>query len=208
MIIRRLEVTMFASNCYILAQDKGGDALVIDPGGEFRRIKQTLSMDELKVKYIVNTHNHIDHIGASGRLAEDTGAPVFMHEIDIKSQDSAFKVFGIRLDKPFFPKDPQPLVEGNIIELEKMKFKVLHTPGHTKGHICLLYEDKVFSGDLIFAGSIGRTDFPGGSYEELINSVKTKIFTLPDNTIIFPGHGPATTVGEEKRSNPFFVGTL
>lgn len=207
MIQKVMSVGMLESNCYILGDEDSREAVVIDPGGDGPDILAMLQKEKLTVKTIINTHGHFDHVGANHALVEATGAPIAIHAADapMLSQPSAEALFftGGRL---------QPshaailLAENDILEFGPYKLKVLHTPGHTPGGICLVLQQEpiVYVGDTLFAGSIGRTDFPGGSFEDLIHSVKTKIFPLGDHYLVLPGHGPATTVEQERKYNPFF----
>jgi hydroxyacylglutathione hydrolase len=155
------------------------------------------------VKYIVNTHGHPDHTAGNGLLKDATGAPIVIHELDAPKLTDSSKnlslLFGLRVTSP--PAD-QTLKEGDIIQAGKVQLKVLHTPGHSKGSISLLGDNVVFTGDTLFAGSIGRYDFPDASYKEIMNSLK-RLATLPDHLKVYPGHGPTSTIGHEKRSNPF-----
>ncbi len=208
MIIKELTVTVFQSNCFILGCEKTREAGVIDPGGDVEKILLNLAHNRFTLKYIINTHGHLDHIGGNKRLKEVTGAELLIHEDDAGLLDMASEkadMYGVKIDPSPLP--DRLLKKGDIITIgEEIILKVLHTPGHSAGGICLLLEkDKmIFVGDTLFAGSIGRTDLPGGSYDTLINAVRNNIFPLGDETKVFPGHGPATTVGEEKRNNPFF----
>lgn len=207
MIQKVLSVGMLESNCYILGDEETREAVVIDPGGDAPEILAALRQEKLQLKTIINTHGHFDHVGANKELQEATGAPIAIHAADapMLSQPSAEALFftGGRLQ----PSQASILLqEGDVLDFGRYQLKVLHTPGHTPGGICLvlLQEPIVYVGDTLFAGSIGRTDFPGGSFEDLINSVRTKIFTLGDHYLVMPGHGPATTVGQERLYNPFF----
>lgn len=204
-----LEVGPLAVACYIVEHIAARKAAVIDPGGDGEAILGEIGRLGISVDSILLTHGHFDHVGAVGLLREKTGAMVHIHGDDVKRMKSARKqglLFGLRIpDTP----DPDILVgEGDRVASSGLEFLVSHTPGHTPGCVTYLLETEkmAFVGDLIFAGSIGRTDLPGGDYDTLIRAVREKIFVLPDDTTLFPGHGPATTVGEEKRSNPFFTG--
>jgi glyoxylase-like metal-dependent hydrolase (beta-lactamase superfamily II) len=208
MIIKHLAVTIFQSNCFILGCEKTRKAGVIDPGGEVNVILNNLTKDRLILKYIINTHGHADHVGGNKALKEATGAELLIHEDDagfLAHSSQMAAMFGVKADSS--PSPDRLLKEGDIINIgEEIALRVLHTPGHSAGGISLLLEGEnmVFAGDTLFAGSIGRTDLPDGSYETLISSVRDKIFPLGDEMRVFPGHGPSTTVGEEKRYNPFF----
>ncbi len=209
MILRKLALTDFQSCCYLLAPGAGSPAVVIDPGGEPERITSVLEQEKLTPRFIVNTHGHADHTGANRALK--SGFPE--SKICIHSEDQAMladpqanlsALFGRPLDSP--PADVV-LEEGDRLEVEGLALRVIHVPGHTPGSICMLLEREaeplLFSGDALFASGIGRTDFPGGEHELLLKGIRQKLFALPDSTRVLPGHGPETTIGEEKRNNPF-----
>lgn len=199
-----MPVGQIEANCYIVFDDETKEGMVIDPGDEGERIYQEIEKNNLHVKYIVDTHGHGDHIGANQYLKEKTQAELLIHLEDAPMLTDAAKnlsiYMGYQINKPAADR---MLKDGDILEIGKEKFTVLHTPGHTRGGICLYSGDICFTGDTLFQYSIGRTDFPGGSYEEIINSIKSKLLTLDDETIVFPGHGPKTTIGNEKKNNPF-----
>ncbi|HAW60635.1 MAG TPA: MBL fold metallo-hydrolase [Actinobacteria bacterium] len=206
MILHRLVVGP-STNCYILAPPTAGQAVVIDPGGEGGRILGILKANALKVKYIINTHGHYDHIAADDELAQVTGAPIYIHAGDVgllgKPEENLSLLFfgnSFTLSSPVME-----LGNDQILELKDLRLKVLHTPGHTPGSISILVGDNLFTGDLLFKGSVGRTDLPGSSYKALMGSLK-KIATLPDSVKVYPGHGPETILGEEKKHNPFLRG--
>jgi len=208
MIIKELAVTVFQSNCFILGCEKTNQAAVIDPGGQADLILNNLTKHRLTLKYIINTHGHLDHIGGNKALKEVSGAEILIHESDAdmlgKSTEMG-SMFGVKIDPS--PEPDRLLKAGDVIDVgEEISLEVLHTPGHSAGGISLLLRDAnmIFVGDTLFAGSIGRTDLPGGDYQTLISSVRSKIFPLGDEVKVFPGHGPSTTVGEEKKNNPFF----
>lgn len=205
MIVECLTVGPLMENCYILGDEKSKKSAVIDPGDEPERIVEKLKKKRLNCEYILLTHAHVDHVSGIKGVVEATGARVYIHKNDafmLKAAPVQALAFGM---KPFMPpKIEKYLEDGEVIEFGDLKVKIIHTPGHSSGGICFLVENCIFVGDTIFQGSIGRTDLPGGNYNELINSVETKIWTLPDDTIIYPGHGPETTVGYEKKYNPFF----
>jgi glyoxylase-like metal-dependent hydrolase (beta-lactamase superfamily II) len=207
MIQKGLEVGLLQVNCYIIGDEETKDAVVIDPGGDESAILEVLNYHKLNLKMIIDTHGHFDHVDANQPLKDATGAAIAIHELDagMLNQPSAEAMFftGNRLR---LSQADVLLQEGDVITVGQYRLKVLHTPGHTPGHISLVMEGHpyVYVGDLLFNGSIGRTDFPGGDYDTLINAVRTKIFPLGDNFTVYPGHGPVTTVGHEKKYNPFF----
>lgn len=200
-----MEVGPLAVNAYLVEHTATRKAVVIDPGGDGEAILEEIAGLGLAVEKILLTHGHFDHVGAVALLKARTGAPVYVHAADVERMKGANRqgmLFGLPVEDP---PPPDVLVEeGDAIPFEGEEFLVAHTPGHTPGCVSYIMGKMAFVGDLIFAGSIGRTDLPGGNHGQLIESVRKKIFPLPDETILFPGHGPATTVGEEKRSNPFF----
>ncbi len=204
MILIRLIVGPLQVNCYILADEKTKEAVVIDPGDDAGDILKIINEKDFTVKYIVNTHAHFDHVGANKAIKEATGAELLLHEADAKILATASKQsrsFGLStVDSP--PAD-RHLKHGDIVTAGEVSLKVLHTPGHTPGGISLLEQGIVFTGDSLFAGSIGRTDFPGGDLMTLLHSIRTNLMVLPDETKVFSGHGPASTIGEERRENPF-----
>jgi hydroxyacylglutathione hydrolase len=207
MIQKALMVGLLEVNCYILADEATREAVVIDPGGDEDEILEVLNHNQFQLKLIIDTHGHFDHVDANQPLKEATGAPIAIHELDAPalSQPSQEAMFftGNRLRRS---EADILLKEGNILTFGSYRLKVLHTPGHTPGGISLVLEDHpyVYVGDLLFAGSIGRTDFPGGDFDALTEAVRTKIFPLGDHYTVFPGHGPVTTVGQERKYNPFF----
>lgn len=207
--VHSLEVGPLAVNAYIVEHVAERKAVLIDPGDEGERIARAVERLGLVVEKILLTHGHFDHVGAVALLRKRTGAPVCIHPDDSERMQSAGVqglLFGLRVASP---PPPDVLVrEGDEVAVGEAVFRVAHTPGHTPGCVCYVGDGMAFVGDLIFAGSIGRTDLPGGDFGALIRSVEEKIFTLPGGTVLYPGHGPATTVEEEKRSNPFFTGGI
>lgn len=204
MKIIAMEVGNLGTNCYIVYSEESKDAMIIDPGGDAARILAAVGNAGLSVKYIVNTHGHADHVLANMKVKEATGAELLVHKEDagmLTSPQLNLSVF-IGGGAVCGPADKE-LSDGDIVEVGEMKFVVLHTPGHTPGGISLHYDGVVFSGDSLFAESIGRTDFPGGSHRQLIESIRRKLMTLDDEVKVYPGHGPATTIGWERRMNPF-----
>jgi glyoxylase-like metal-dependent hydrolase (beta-lactamase superfamily II) len=193
MLIKMFTVGMLRTNCFIAGDIKTGEAIIIDPGlyhaSEVKNILNEIQRSKFKIKFIVNTHGHPDHVSGNKTMKEATGAHILIHESDAPMLKN--------------PSADKTLREGDIIELGDIKLRVLHTPGHSKGSVALLGEEEVFVGDTLFAGSIGRYDLSGGSLEELMNSIKKKLLTLPDHVKVYPGHGEVTTIGEERRTNPF-----
>ncbi|HCN18935.1 MAG: MBL fold metallo-hydrolase [Planctomycetes bacterium RIFCSPHIGHO2_02_FULL_50_42] len=209
MILETLEVGPLAVNCYVLGSRDGGEGVIIDPGDEPDEIMRVVKAHRLsgKIRYILATHGHFDHVGAAKRLKELTSAPFLIHKNDLELLDILEEQAGYfgcpEVEKPHVDRF---VVDGDVISFDNIELRVAHTPGHSKGGVCYLTEDRVFVGDTLFAGSVGRTDFPGCSSEELANSIRSKLLSLGDGVKVYPGHGPTTTIGRERRSNPFLVG--
>ncbi|HHW41562.1 MAG TPA: MBL fold metallo-hydrolase [Syntrophomonadaceae bacterium] len=204
MQVKSLAVGSMMANCYIIWCRQTKDALVIDPGGDGSRILAEIKKEGLKVKYIVNTHGHIDHIAANYDVKEGTGAKLLIHPDDAPLLTNPDLNLSLYMGSPFqSPKADMLISDGEEIAIGNLRFEVLHTPGHTRGGVCLKTEGAIFTGDTLFAGSIGRTDFPGGSYKQLLDSIRNKILPSDDNCVVYPGHGPASTVGHERVNNPF-----
>jgi len=204
LIIKELVVGPLMANCFICGCSKTKEAVVIDPGGDANTILLSLADSKLKAKYIINTHGHFDHVSANGKMKDATGADILIHPLDAPmleklSSNAAF--FGVSVENS--PPCDQTLEEGDTVSFGDITLKVIHTPGHTPGGISLYTNGVVFVGDTLFAGSIGRTDFPGGDFNTLISSIKTKLFKMEDDIRVFSGHGPETSIGTEKRHNPF-----
>ncbi len=205
MIYRTLEIMPFGTNCYLVASEQTRDGMVVDPAGDAPRILSNIRELGLKIGLIVATHTHRDHIGAIGHLVEYTGASFAVHtaEAEIMQRYDFSQITAL---DPTFKQPPLPgklLKDGDFLVVGDLKFQVLHTPGHSVGGICLVGYGVVFSGDALFNMGIGRTDGPGGDYNLLISSIRTKLLVLPEQTVVLPGHGPKTTIGQERRSNSF-----
>jgi len=207
MIVKTLIVGPFASNCFIVGSETTREGLIIDPGADVPNILNTVRGLHLSIEWIVATHNHIDHVGALRSVKDATGAKYAVHEADSsEARPMMFgRMMGLMLGSSLRapPKPDRFLKDGDIIEIGDLEFKVLHTPGHTQGGISLLSDGVVFSGDTLFNFGIGRTDLAGGDYAKLMDSIMTKLMMLPDSTIVYPGHGPETTIGAERKWNPF-----
>ena len=206
MIVDKLVVGPFASNCYIVGSQSNKEGMIIDPGDEARQILQRVRDLKLDIKFIILTHGHIDHTGALKEVKEATGAEVAIHADDAESLKEQFLAIAFGLSYPTPPSPDRLLKDGDSTDIGDLHFLVLHTPGHTPGGVCLLGQGVVFSGDTIFNYSIGRVDLPGGNYNQLMNSIQTRLMVLPDDTIVYPGHGSNTTIGAERRDNPFLHG--
>jgi glyoxylase-like metal-dependent hydrolase (beta-lactamase superfamily II) len=206
MILETFPVGPLQCNCTILADEETREAIVIDPGDEISRIQRRLTALGLTLKQILVTHAHIDHVGGALKLKSLTGAPIFLNEADLP-------LLGIMAEQAAWVGVPTPetappdeaLTDGRVVGLATYPAQVIHTPGHTQGSVCLHFAPlkMVLAGDTLFAGSIGRTDLPGGNYDQILDSIQTRLLTLPDDTRVVPGHGPATSMGSERKSNPF-----
>ncbi len=206
MVIESFPDGPLACNCTIMGDEEAREAIVIDPGDEVGRIHKRLTELGLKLKQILVTHAHIDHVGGALKLKRLTGAPIFLNEGDLpllKMMESQAAWLGVQPPETAPP--DESLIEGLVVGLDRFPAQVIHTPGHTQGSVCLHFAPLklLIAGDTLFAGSIGRTDLPGGDFEQIIGSIHERILTLPDETSVLPGHGPATTIGEERVSNPF-----
>lgn len=205
MIIKMLTVGTFASNNYLVACEKTKQAVLIDSGGTCETIMDELKSLGVELKCIFHTHAHLDHITGNYELKKRTGAKSYLHKDDLFLVDK-FKEQLMMFGEPDSdnPVIDEFIEDGQILEVGELKFKVIHTPGHSPGSVCFLIEDQLFAGDTLFADSVGRTDLPGGSYDQLRESIVNKLFVLDDNIKVYPGHGPSTSIGHEKVSNPFF----
>jgi glyoxylase-like metal-dependent hydrolase (beta-lactamase superfamily II) len=207
MLLETFPVGPLACNCTILGDEETREAIVIDPGDDVSRIAKRLNDQGLRLKQILVTHGHIDHVGGALKLKRLTGAPIYLNENDlpqIEMMDTQAAWLGLRAAPETAPPD-EGLKDGQLVGLEHYPAQVLHTPGHTQGSICLHFAplNLLIAGDTLFAGSIGRTDLPGGDFEQIMASLHTRVLNLPDETHVLPGHGPGTTIGEERATNPF-----
>lgn len=194
----------FAENCYLIADPETRDAVIVDPGEESDLFLARFASEGWTLRAIWLTHAHLDHVAGVAALREATGAPVWLHPADRLLYDHApeqARMYGLRMD-PLAPPDRE-FREGEAAVVGGLAFAVLHTPGHSPGSVSLAGFGAVFVGDVLFAGSVGRTDLPGGDTDALRASIRGKLYVLPDETVVYAGHGPATTIGEEARANPF-----
>jgi len=206
MIHEILPVGPLQCNCSIIGDQTTREAMVIDPGDDIDDILALISKHNLQVKQIVITHAHIDHVGGAMKLRAATGAPILLNQNDyalLKMLDAQAAWIGVA--PPGKVEIDQSVAQADAVKAGSLVANVIHTPGHTEGSICLYFpeEKKLIAGDTLFAGSIGRTDLPGGSFEKIIRSLHQKVLALPDETVVIPGHGPLTTIGDERESNPF-----
>jgi len=204
LIVDTLPTGPLQVNCYVIGCEATGHAAVIDPGGDADQILKLLNKHKLKAVMIINTHGHFDHIGGNRELLDATGAELLIHQDDRPLLDRAGEhaaAFGLRAEPS--PAPTRELSGGETLQLGELSIRVIHTPGHSPGGICLYVEDHIIVGDTLFAGSIGRTDLPGGNHQLLISRIKEKLLPLPETTRVYPGHGPMTTIGQEKLYNPF-----
>ncbi|KPJ62343.1 hypothetical protein AMK68_05060 [candidate division KD3-62 bacterium DG_56] len=206
MKVRRLVVGPLQANCFIAADPETDQGVVIDPGGEPNVIFHALEEMGTQAAYIIDTHGHADHIAASKALREAIGAPVMIHEADATLLGEAGRHMASWMGLGFDALEPDRLLrDSEVIDFGRARLTVLHTPGHSPGSISLLAADRVFSGDCLFAGGVGRWDLPGGSEADLFHSIETRLLTLDDDIIVHPGHGPDTTIGRERLGNPFIA---
>lgn len=205
MKLETLVVGPVQANCYIIGCEETGIGAVIDPGDDADQILKTLNWLNLKISNILLTHAHFDHFGAAKAIADATGAPVALHRADLPLLEFGGGATTYGLPKPPYHHPDIWLDEGDKIDIGTLQLEVLFTPGHSPGHVTFFERAKglLFAGDVLFAGSIGRTDLPGGSYEVLMDNITRKLMTLPDETVLYPGHGTSTTIGHERQNNPF-----
>jgi hydroxyacylglutathione hydrolase len=209
-LIKQFEVGNFSIFSYLIADENTREGLLIDPSDDHDLLLKEVASHDLTIKYIVNTHHHIDHAMGNKEMARRTGAKIIIHEADARAllnpEPDILAMFGAEISPP-----ADILVsDGQLIQIGGIALKVIHTPGHTPGGMCLYLDGMVFTGDTLFVGSVGRTDFPGGSYEVLEQSVRTKLYTLPGETVVFPGHNyasrPTSTIEQERRTNSIIRG--
>lgn len=205
MILEGFTTGVFASNCYLVGALGGASAVVVDPGEESAEVLEgRLNGLGLRLEAVLLTHGHIDHAWEAAALADAAGVPVYLHPADRYMLEDPGAAIGAQVPwKITIPKDVRDLADGDVLRFAGLRFAVAHTPGHTPGHCSFLTNGVLFAGDLIFAGSVGRTDFPRGSTEDLLTSIERHVLPLVDATVILSGHGPETTVGEERASNPY-----
>jgi hydroxyacylglutathione hydrolase len=206
MIHKIFPVGPLQCNCSVIGDEKTHEAMVIDPGDQIEGILEILRQEQLTLKQIVITHAHIDHVGGAMKLKAATGAPILMNQNDyalLKMLDMQAAWVGMR--PPGNVQVDEAIDQGRVLKIGEMSSNVIHTPGHTEGSICVYFpaEKKLIAGDTLFAGSIGRTDLPGGSMDKIMRSLHNQVLALPDETEVVPGHGPVTTIGEERETNPF-----
>jgi hydroxyacylglutathione hydrolase len=211
MILQMLTVGPFQENSYIIGDEDSGAGAIVDPGDEAARIALAVEQTDLEVGSIIVTHAHIDHVGAVAALADEYACPVLMHaesEPVLKQLPTQAMMMGLKFGK--VPTVDRHISDGEVLEVGKLRLRSLYTPGHAPGHLAFYIEDEgvVLSGDALFAGSVGRVDLPGGSMEVLMRSIEERLLTLPDETWVYPGHGPQTSIGNERTSNPFLQGGL
>ena len=211
MILEMLTVGPFQENCYIIGDEEAGVGAIVDPGDEAARITLAVEQTDLEIGSIIVTHAHIDHVGAVAALVDEYACRVLMHaeaEPMLKQLPTQAIMMGLRFGK--VPKVDHHIGEEEVLEVGALRLRALYTPGHAPDHLAFYVEEEglVLSGDALFAGSVGRVDLPGGSMEVLMRSIEERLMTLPDETTVYPGHGPQTTIGNERASNPFLQGGM
>jgi glyoxylase-like metal-dependent hydrolase (beta-lactamase superfamily II) len=209
-IVRQMEVGNFGIFCYLVGDEKAGEGLFIDPSDEHGMLLREAESHQLAIKYIVNTHSHIDHAMGNKEMVRRTGAKIIIHEADAPGLSNTPPGMLEMFEAEESPPADILVKDGDTIRVGNVTLQVIHTPGHTPGGMCLLTNGMVFTGDTLFVGSIGRTDFPGCSYEDLEQSVRTRLYTLPGETVVLPGHNygsrPTSTIEQERRTNAFIRG--
>jgi len=199
----------FQANAYLAICEETGRCALVDPGAETARLLACAADEGAEIESILLTHAHVDHIGGVAAAKRETGVSVYLHSADSELYHAApmqARGFGLQIEEP--PEPDRELEDGQILEIGKGRLEVRHTPGHSPGHVCLVGDGFALVGDCVFAGSIGRTDLPGGDYTTLMESINERLLTLPDETVLYTGHGPQTTVGTERRTNPFLTGVF
>jgi glyoxylase-like metal-dependent hydrolase (beta-lactamase superfamily II) len=204
-IVKTLPLGMTQANCYIVGCEETKLGVVIDPGDEAERILEAIQDSDLKITHVLLTHAHFDHLGAASEVIKATGAPLAVHPEDLPLLNAGGGALFFGLPSPPIPDAAIDLVADQEITVGELILRVLHTPGHSPGHVTFYEPDQaaVFDGDVLFAGSIGRSDLPGGDYGTLIRSIQERLLTLPDDTVVYSGHGPETTIGRERTTNPW-----
>jgi len=203
-LIETISVGPLETNCYVVAAGEGKPAAVIDPGDDVDKILQAVNSRNLKVTHIINTHGHYDHIGADSALATATGAKIYIHSLDANILSDSQSNLSLFLGSDFKMNDETVKIsDGDELDIGGLRLKIIHTPGHTPGGISLSTDNVIFVGDLIFSGSVGRTDLKGGDFDALMASISKIALNNPDSAKIYPGHGPSTTIGTEKENNPY-----
>lgn len=204
LILDIIPIGLFQTNCYLVGCPQTRQAMVLDPGGEVPPVLARAASLGLTIALVVNSHGHFDHIVGNAELLRATGAPLLVHELDAPMLYTSKFDFSALLGLKREPAQPTRLLrEGDTVEVGTLSFQVLHTPGHTPGGMCLLGHGVLFSGDTLFHLGVGRTDLPGGDMETLMHSLEQVLMSLPDDLVVYPGHGPQTTIGYERRNNPF-----
>ena len=211
MILEMLTVSPFQENCYIVGDERSGEGAIVDPGDEAARIAMAVEETGLEIGSIILTHAHVDHVGAVAALVDEYSCPVLMHaeaEPMLRQLPTQAMMMGLKFGK--VPRVDRYIEDEEILEVGDLGLRSLYTPGHAPGHLAFYIEDEglVLSGDALFAGSIGRVDLPGGSMEVLMRSIEERLLALPDETLVYSGHGPRTTIGNERTSNPFLQGGM
>jgi hydroxyacylglutathione hydrolase len=210
LMVRGIVVGLFQENCYIIGSRRTGEAICVDPGDEVDEIRALARDMGVRITKIACSHAHLDHIMAVRPLKEETGATFLLHEADLALAEH-LPESALNMLQRYEPKPPHPdhfLADGDDVEITGISLRAIHTPGHTQGSICLFGGGMLFSGDTLFRGSIGRTDLPGGSFPQIMESITTRLLDLPDETIVLPGHMQQTTIGAERATNPFILEAL
>jgi len=203
MLLEKIPAGPLSVNCYVIGDDRTNKAAVVDPGGDADKIIKFLEENELELEYIILTHAHGDHIGGIPGLMEKMSVPVYLHKEDLFILKDMEKNYSKQMGMTYELETESFLADGDELSLGDLKLKIIHTPGHTPGGICILVENFLMSGDTLFANSIGRSDLVGGDHNQLIDAIKSKLMILNEEIMVLPGHGPASRIGIEKLTNPF-----